>query len=173
MKNPLKKEYLNQYKKSAGGGYEFTGTYYVYAGENFRAQLLRIAALAVAITVAVIGSGCLSAGGMRNSFYVILPFIAEVSALFALLWSSVKLFSKGERVKEYIYKVTYPRLPRICIALAVCAGVSLICSVIFIILNGAEGGVAKCVIYNGLKAVIIALSLLYRALILKTTYVVR
>ena len=131
MKNPLKKEYLNLYKQKADGGYEFTGTYYRYEGENFVKRAVLLGILLAAIGALIIASGCLSAAGMRNSFYVILPYIGEVSAFFVLAWNSFKLLSKGERVKEYVFKSAYARLPRAAVVLAVLAGMSVLCSVIF------------------------------------------
>lgn len=173
MKNPLKKEYLNLYKKRADGAYEFTGSYYQYCGDNFKKQVSLAAALEIALAAVIIGSGCLNAAGLKNSFYVIIPYIGEIAALFALAWNTAKLFTKGERVKQYIYASAYPRLTPAALGLAVVSATALICSVVFIILNGAEGGVLKCVIYNVLKLLSIAISLAFSLYIKKINYEVK
>ena len=171
MKNPLKKEYLNQYQAREDGGYTFTGAYYCFHGGSFKKRFVLLSVLLCAIGALIIASGCLNSAGMRNSFYVIIPYIGEVSAFFALVWNSVKLFTKGERVKEYIYKSAYPRIPRAALATAMLAGVSVLCSVIFIILNGPEGGVAKCVLYNVFKLLIISICIVFDKVIKNTEYV--
>ena len=170
MKNPLKKEYLNQYKESAGGGYEFTGAYYSFSSGEFTKRVVLIILMLSLLGALIVASGCLNAGGMKNSFYVILPYIGEVSAFFALAWNCLRLLFAGQRVKEYIFKAAYPRLPRISVALSIIAAVSLICSVVFIILNGAEGGALKCALYIGFKVLIGVLAFVFRLIILKTEY---
>ena len=170
MKNPLKKEYLNLYKESAGGGYEFTGTYYRFEGEHFQKRFVLLSAVLAAIGALMVASGCLNAGGMRNSFYVIIPYIGEISACFALAWNAFKLLTKGERVKDYVYKTAYPRLPRIALAVAIFAGISFVCSLVFILLHGAEGGIVGCVLYLVLKVLIALAAILFRIFIKKTVY---
>ena len=170
MKNPLKKEYLNLYKEKAGGGYEFTGTYYRFQGQSFQKRFFLLAAVLGAIGALIVASGCLNAGGMRNSFYVIIPYIGEISACFALAWNAFKLLTKGERVKDYVYKTAYPRLPRIALAVAIFAGISFVCSLVFILLQGAEGGVLGCVLYLAFKLSIALTAILFRDLIIKTKY---
>ena len=170
MKNPLKKEYLNLYKERAGGGYEFTGTYFRFTGESFKKRFVQLVLVLSAIGALIVASGCLNAAGMRNCYYVIFPYIGEVSAFFALAWNAFKLLSKGERVKEYIYNIAYPRLPRAALAVAALAGSSLVCSLVFILLNGAEGGVAKCVVYLAFKLCIALAAVGFRQMIKKTKY---
>jgi hypothetical protein len=99
MKGPKGWDYLNEYKQAADGQYVYTGNLYVlHDSGNVRKKIGVLWALSVA---AVIGSGLINAGGMNNSFYVIIPYIIEVICAFALSWHVIRLiFTKGD-FKEY------------------------------------------------------------------------
>ena len=154
-KLPKRKEYLNDFKKSDDGSYYYGGKYYEFSGDEraFKKSLILLIILIALLITIIIGSGCVSAGGMKNAFYVIMPYILEVSALFALCWYSFKMLSHGKAIKEYVYKSAHPKIPVIALILAGFSAIGLICSVIFTLINGNEGKPFEAILYPALKAV--------------------
>ena len=105
IKNP--REYLNDFVQDDKGGYSYTGKrytvdrHYAFYGDVYRKLLIG----AIIMAVFSVASGMIDAAGANGAFYVIIPFIGEISALFAIFWNVVKLMSQGEEVKEYGIKV--------------------------------------------------------------------
>jgi len=168
MSAPKRKDYLKNFEKQ-GKDYVYKGAHYIFDGaeeerkKKFALLYVNLAALAAA----VFGSGFITGGGMKNSYFVILPYILEACSLFASLWYSFKLLTKGSRVRDYVYLSTQPRIAGAIVVTAFFAAAGFICSLIYIILNGFEGGVAQCIVYLVLKAVSILLALLFRNQFLK------
>ena len=151
-----KSEYLNQYKLDDSGKYIYQGKYLSLnaSPSEIKSVYLKFWIFSALISAAVIASGCINAAGMSNTFYVILPYIAEVAMLFLYLLNGIKLFSQGYKVKEYQYKTCFPRLSPFSMGIAIAAAIGFICSVIFIILNGFEGQTVKCIIYLVFKLIV-------------------
>ena len=114
---------------------------------------------AAAVTV---GSGCINAAGLSNTFYVILPYIGEVTGTFALCYNAVRLLAAGNQVKAYVRTALEKYLPPSVWILIVSAAAGLVASPVFLILNGTEGKPFLCGLYLFLKAVNLALGLLAR-----------
>lgn len=158
-------EYLNDYKKNESGKYEYTGAVYGFGGsdgERKKAYAVLYIILAV-LAGATIGSGFVDGAGMINTFYVILPYIAEAACLFFLCWYQFKLLTKGDKVKEYVYKTTQPRIPYVDAIYAFFAIAGAICSLVFVITNGFNGGMFKCLLYIALKIISAAAALIHRS----------
>lgn len=161
MKTSKRWSYLNDYKKTAGGEYVYTGSVYVLAGDGKRFCRL-LAALSFSAAAAVVGSGCVNAAGLSNTFYVILPYVGEVAAAFALCWNAVRLLAAGKQVKAYVRTALEKYLPPAALAMTVFPAISLICSGLFMILNGTEGKPVQCAVYLAAKAAIFVLGFFTR-----------
>ena len=153
LKNP--REYLNDFVQDDKGGYSYTGKrytvdrHYAYYGDVYRKLLIG----AVIMAVFSVASGMIDAAGANGAFYVIIPFIGEISALFAIFWNVVKLMSQGEEVKEYAFKKTNTWIPGGAAVLMYFALTGLVMSAVYIITHGFEEKVFKCVLYLALKTV--------------------
>lgn len=156
--------YLNDFKKDEAGQYTYQGSCYCFAGdENERRRAYgKLWALLVVIAAASVGSGCVSGAGILNTFYVILPYLGEICALFALTWYQFKLLTKGAEVRAYIYEKTQPRMAPAAVIIAFFAIVGFITSLVFSVMSGFRDGVAAAVIYLALKAVTAVAALCYR-----------
>ena len=161
MKGTRRRDYLNDYKRSAEGDYVYTGDLYRFTGDVRRMRVLT-AALALASLAATLGSGLINAAGMSNTFYVILPYIAEVGGMFFLCWNAVRLLRAGPVLKAYVYLAVSKRLPNAGLAICVSALVGLLGSVVFLILNGTGGKPVQSVLYPITKAASAAVGLLAR-----------
>ena len=145
-----RREYLNEYHlDDSGKKYVYGGAYYALTATEKEAKTVyaKAWALSAVLLGAVVGSGCINAAGMSNTFYVIMPYMAEVALLFSLLWNTVRLLLQGAKVKAYIYQATVPKLPSLSMALAIAAIISFVASLVFIILNGFEQQAVKCILY--------------------------
>jgi len=127
------------------------------AGSGARQRIILIACMA-ALTAIVIGSGCIDAKNAMASFYVVLPYIGEVSALFGLAWNAVKLLAPADGVRTFVMEHTRPRITGACRILSVFALAGLLFSAIYLIRHGAGGNTADGIAYLMLKAAAAALS---------------
>ena len=160
MKTSKRWGYLNDYKKNAAGEYVYTGRVYALGdGKRYRAAL---SALSFGAMCVAVGSGCINAAGLSNTFYVILPFIGEVTGAFALCYNTVRLLAAGKQVKAYVRTALEKYLPPAVWILIVSAAAGLVASPVFLILNGTEGKPFLCGLYLFLKAVNVVLGLFAR-----------
>jgi hypothetical protein len=138
-------------------------------GSGLRQRMLLISSLG-ALALIVLGSGCIDARNAMGSFYVVLPYIGEVSALFGLAWNAVKLIYTGSGVRTYVLEHAKPRIPGACRILTVCAAAGLILSILYIVLNGSGEKPADGIAYLLLKFAAAVLSEWYRRLFLSTAW---
>ena len=153
MKYSKKSQYLNEYKLDDNGKYVYRGKYYSIneSPEAIKKIYIRLWIINAVLIGAVIGSGCINAAGMNNSFYVIIPFIAEVAMLFAYSWNSISLLTQGYKVKEYVYKKSFSKLSPVSMGIAISAAIGFICSLIYVISNGFNNQIVGCISYLILK----------------------
>lgn len=138
-------------------------------GSALRQRMLLIAGLA-ALTLIVLGSGCIDAKNAMGAFYVVLPYIGEVSALFGLSWNAVKLIYKGEGIRTYTLEHSKPRIPGACRILTVFAAAGFVLSVLYLVLNGIGEAPADSISYILLKFAAAILAEWYRRLFLSTEW---
>lgn len=153
MKYSKKSRYLNEYKLDENGKYVYKGRYFSIddSPERIKSVYIKAWIFNIILIAAVIGSGCINAAGMNNTFYVIIPYIAEVAMLFAYSYNSFRLFSKGYRIKEYIYKTAFNKLSPFSMGIAIASAIGFICSLIYLITNGFDNQVVACISYLAFK----------------------
>ena len=172
MSAPKRKDYLKNFEKQ-GKEYVYKGKHYIFDGteEERKKQYLYLYVILEALYITVFGSGFLTGGGMKNSYFVILPFILEACTLFVAGWQTFKLLTKRGRIRDYVFLSAKPKIPVAYLITAFFAAAGFICSLVYIIINGFEGGAAQCIIYLALKLVCIALSMLFRNLFSKLNWI--
>ena len=159
MKNPKKWDYINDFKLTADGKYTYMGDYYSPEGDrSYKQVYIQYIFIACICTALVIASGLINAAGMNNTFYVILPYVAQVCSVFALVWKTIRVVSSGEKVKAYVYETAVVRLTPALMSLFVCSLITFFASLLFIILNGTENKTILCISYLILQAVTAAVS---------------
>lgn len=139
----------------------------VYTGDLFRvkgdvrAARVGLGTGLAALLSLVIASGCIDAAGAANTFYVIFPYIGEVSALFALCWSVLKILWGAHSLRKYVFDSASRTVPGATRVLTVFALFGLLASGIYLILNGFGGKSVKSIAYLALKIVTAFVSELY------------
>lgn len=153
MRNYPGKKYLKYYRKDLRGGYEYCGDYYYFDGEEItlkkkKALLWLFAVLSIVISVV---SGCIRAAGMSDTPYTVIPMMLEVVSAVIYAVFLFNFTSEGEPLKEYTWRDTVKKLPILAIITSCIAATAFIGSIVYIILNGAEGKVAMTCLYDVLK----------------------
>ncbi|MBE6835041.1 MAG: hypothetical protein E7515_02175 [Ruminococcaceae bacterium] len=170
MLSPRKWKFLENFKLGPEGSYVYTGETYSLKADYKKAYLIFVV-FGVSLALCVIGSGLINAAGMNNTFYVIIPYIAEVISLFVILWSNIKLVYAGEKVRAYVYEPTRHRIPEGTLALAVFSAASLLGSIVFTALHGFEGKMLLCIVFWLLKVLTVLLSLAFNRFFKKKEWV--
>lgn len=132
-------------------------------------RVMLIAGL-VLLAVMVIGSGCIDAKNATGAFYVVLPFVGEVSALFGLAWNAVKILFGKDGARTYDLQHASERIPAACRILMIFALAGLALSVLYLALNGAGGDAADGIAYLMLKLASAATAEWYRRLFRMTAW---
>lgn len=120
------------------------------AGSGSRQRMVLIGVLAV-LALAVVGSGCIDAKNAMGSFYIVLPYIGEVSALFGLAWNAVKLLAPSGGVRTFTLESVRGRIPGACRILTVFALAGFLFSALYLVRNGAGEKTADGIAYLMLK----------------------
>jgi hypothetical protein len=137
--------------QDVSGNVVYTGELWRISGDDSRRQKTMLAAGLTVLIITVIGSGCIDAKNAMGAFFVVLPYIGEVSALFGLVWNAIKLIAPSEGVRTYVLDHVRPRIPGACRILTVFAVAGLILSALYMMLNGTGGDLADGIAYLLLK----------------------
>ena len=130
MKNSRKKILQNIQEKD--------GTYQ-YTGESFRLKtpITTLVICCILTFLLVVISGTLDTAAAFGAFYVILPYVGEVSALFMLVWNSVSLFYNKDNMRSYILDHVRSRIPGAATVLSLCAMLGMVCSMFYLFRYGS------------------------------------
>ena len=149
---------LRDIVRDVSGNVIYTGELWRIAGADGRKKRLTLAAGLAALVLIVIGSGCIDAKNAMGAFYVVLPYIGEVSALFGLAWNAVKVTYPSEGVRTYTLEHVKPRIPGACRILTVFAAAGFVLSAVYMAVNGTGGNTADGIAYLMLKLAAAALA---------------
>ena len=138
-------------------------------GSALRQRMMLIAGLGT-LALIVLGSGCIDAKNAMGAFYVVLPYIGEVSALFGLAWNAVRLIRTGSGIRTYALEHAKPRIPGACRILTVFAAAGFVLSVLYIVLNGMGEKPADSIAYLLLKLAAAVIAEWYRRLFISTEW---
>ena len=151
-----RKEKLADIVQDSGGNPVYVGEMYRLVGDG-RGQRLRFGAILAALAACVIASGCIDAAGANSAYYVILPLIGEVSALFVLCWNAVKVLS-ADGLRKYTHDSVSRMIPGACRVLTVFALFGMIAAVSHLVRFGLGTQPVKSVAYPVLKLLAAALA---------------
>lgn len=159
-----KNSYLNDFHVNLAGEYIYEGEVYACAGgeAEVKALRLRLWAYAAVIAAASVISGCISAPGMQNCFYVMLPYIGEFCAAASVVWALVRMGTDWKSIRAYVYERTVPALPRRAMAAACFAAAGFAAETVFLVLSGSGGQVGAAALFLLLRAAAFASGMLMR-----------
>lgn len=160
-----KKSSLEQYQRNAAGEYIYTGKYFTCTadGTTRRRTLFQLWLLMGAMAGGSVAVGLFPAPGTTNTFYVLIPMVAEIILAMSCLWALGQLSAGGEPLKEYVYGVSVKKLPGRLTAVTVLAGLTALMELLYLLLNGGWGAAVMAVL--GLEGLAAGLSLWAKYLI--------
>lgn len=159
-----RRAYLRDFQPGVGGDYVYTGAFRRFAGDGaaWRGWRLRTGGACLAAALALFAAGFLPATGSTDRFYVILPFLAAITAAFVSAWKTVRLLAAGETVRAYVYEATAPKLPGWALAGALACGAALAAELVHVALFGFAGKPAAALGFLALLTAALAAFLLLR-----------
>ncbi len=159
-----KRKKILQTIREEDGTYRFTGDYYRLCQEEAsgRSRMAGPVILYLLTAAPVIISGCVDASVAYAAFYVILPFVGEVSALFVLTWNFVKLVFQSQKVRSYVLDQAESRIPGAALVLSGFALAGLLLSLAFLFRYGTGGKTAASILYPVCKGLAALLALGFR-----------
>lgn len=155
-----RRPWLDDFKLEDSGQYAYQGSHMKFSGDaQLRKRFLWRLGLSMGGAAAcTVAAGCLNVGDADNTVYVLIPYMIEVIAAVAFVWSAVRLLLGGSILRSYVFDQTVKRLPVLAVALAVGAAATLIGAAVFLILRRTIG--VSDAVYLTLHAAVLALSLL-------------
>jgi hypothetical protein len=150
-----RRDYLNDFHKTASGEYVYEGNYYYCTADaGARKRLMvKLCVLSAVSLIAMIASGCFMAPGMDNCVYVILPYGLALVMTVSVVWGVCRLVSGGDPLKEYIYLATVDKLPLRGGVAAALSVLALVGETIYLICKGAGDRLAYAIVYLVLQIV--------------------
>ena len=154
---PKRWAHLNSFFMEEDGSYGYHGAVYAYDGpeKSRKAFLLALWLLAALVAGAVIFAGCIPAPGMDNCFYVLLPYLGEVTAAGSLVWGLSRMTAGGDPLRAYVFEATVEKLPRRAAATMIFAGIGAIGCIIFLLCQVFAGPIWTIIGFFGLKLLVI------------------
>jgi len=168
-KKKKRRAYLDDFRKTGGGDYEYKGAYYNWDGtkEELKKQMAVLWGYGVLMTVCVIGAGCLPVPSMINCVYVILPFTVCFICGVSVIWGLVRLTSAGTSLRAYVYDATVEQVPMRAVGTIVGAGGTIAGELIYLVKNGFGEAAVSSILFILLLAGAMALLTFLRVQILK------
>ncbi len=156
-----KRKNILQTIREQDGTYQYVGDHFRVSEnkETGREQLTKLMVFFLLAVAVVVSSGCINAAGASEAFYVILPYVGEVSALFLLGWNVVRLFANRNRMRTYVLDQVRSRIPGASAFLCVFALLGLVMAAVFLMKNGSGGKTAASALYLFCKALAALLAL--------------
>lgn len=140
-KKKKRRAYLDSFRKNEEGKYDYTGSIYCFEGtdDDLRCSLMKLWGLCVVLLGSLIAAGCISAPGMDNCFYVLLPYVAALMSGISVFWALCRMTSGKNPLREYVYEASVGKLPERTVMTAFFAAVTLIGDTVYICIHGMEG----------------------------------
>lgn len=153
-----RRAYLNDFKKNSEGTYEYQGQIYVWEASpgTCRKERIILGTAGLAAAVCILLAGCLSAPGMMNCVYVILPYTVSFVCGFSTLWGLARLLKTGQELRAYVYEATVIQVPRRASGTILGAAVTILNECIYLFLHGAEGQMEQALLFLGANGIAIA-----------------
>jgi hypothetical protein len=160
-----RRSYLNDFYRDVGGEYQYTGAMRHYLGpEPYEGERKRLAMLGGAVGLGTLAVGVLPAPSMLGigSFYVILPYVAQLIAAFLSLWAAIRMLLGGPELRSYVYDATVEKLPVRSMLTAVFAAAGILGNALYLILHGFGGRPVISLAVIVLHALVTATAMLLR-----------
>lgn len=162
-----RRAYLKDFQKNEHGEYAYKGNLYVYQGSDLSWKKGILSMLCAVLLAAEIAAGCISAPGMDNCFYVLLPYAAGLTGCASVCWTICRLYAGKDPLRAYVYEKSVLKMPGRAAFAAVCTGLTFVGELFFVMQNGSEGNQSGFAVFLILQGIVLAAAVLLRASIWK------
>lgn len=140
-KHDFYREYLNDFKRNAAGEYVYCGKVYSFEGNKAEKKsfIIKTVVLSVLCLLFSVLPECLSPTDMSRSFATIIPWGTELVAVLLSVWAAGRMIIRFNELREYIYKKTVLRLPKLLAAGSIFSAVTFVAQLIYACVNGISG----------------------------------
>lgn len=146
-----RRAHLSSFAPTAAGEYYYTGAHYrwVSGGGSWRRAMAVRWLLAGGAILCQILAGIIPAPGMKNCFYVILPWAGALLAAVSLAWAAARMSYWGNPLRAYVYEKTAQILPARCCATMVFSALTALLTGLYLFLDGSEqvGPLCTCLFF--------------------------
>ena len=137
MRVRRRRAYLEYFHKNAAGEYVYSGAVYTYDGENRKRALTGLwACLGVAAALTILG-GCVPVPGLTHVWYILIPYVLSVIAVFMALWSLGEIAAGGDPLREYVYEKSVKRLKRRTVETSICSALAFVGELVYCVQTGS------------------------------------
>lgn len=147
-----RQERLKDVGLSESGDYEYTGDYWKIdeekGGGHARRNLILLLCLLILLVVL---SGFSESEAATKAFYVILPYVGEVTSLFVLAWGSASVLYSRDRVRAGAVERNAGKIIGGATLLAMFAMIGLIMTIVHIARRGIAEGMMPEIAYPALR----------------------
>lgn len=172
IKKKRRRTYLESFHKDQDGKYVYQGDVYTYQGNSrqeeagdLRRELQKLWVWCILLLGGLAAAGCITAPGMDNCFYVLLPYAAGLIAGISVCWALCRLTHGKNPLKAYIYEASIKALPFRTVLTALCAGFSAAGEVIFVLRRGFEGKAGGFCVFILLNVLAVFSSMMIRRIV--------
>ena len=141
-----KKHYLQDFQENPDGSYVYTGKTWHADGALRRRILGKLWALQAVMIFSVFMPGFMTTAGLLNTFYVIIPYVFWLISVFILAYTLGSMTFGGNPLKNYIYERSVLKYPSCTVLSLVCAAMTAIALLIFLLRGGSGEGEIVCFI---------------------------
>lgn len=131
-----RRSYLSDFTRDLSGTYIYVGDHYSYIGNDFKRKLALLWLCLTGAAICTVSGGCIPSEAMKNSFYVIAPYIAEIGATGFGMWYMFRLSIEKKPIRAYVYESTVKRLPKLTIIEMFFLALGVVGYVVYFFMNG-------------------------------------
>lgn len=148
-KKKKRRAYLDDFKQTARGDYEYKGNHYVWDGtkESLKKEQMILWIYAGLMIALIVTAGCLPVQSMINCVYVILPFTVCFICAVSVIWGLARMTSGGGTLRAYVYDATVEQIPVRAIGTMIGAAATVAGELFYLMKNGFEGKIAASIFF--------------------------
>lgn len=112
MSRKKRRANLKHYHQNEAGGYEYDGAHWRWQDDSLRKPFIRAGYLRICLAIGLmILAGCIPAPGAGYAVSILLPYAAGILAGVLSLMAFVRMGLEKDRLRDYVYEASVPKLP--------------------------------------------------------------
>ncbi len=158
-----RRAYLDDFQKTASGEYVYTGVLHHYEGKGMsRGKALAVLwALSAVMAVTAVVPGCVTAVGMQNTIYVLLPYMGSLMSTVSVIWAMCRLAAGGDPLRDYVYRATVGQARLRSLLTAGFTAAALVGSLVCMILHGVGDMLPGTIVFWVCELLLLGCALLW------------